>query len=154
MSCKVTVTLVSETQEGNVGDTWKYDLEAKLFCEGLRGEATISVPKHQLSHGEVKRPHTDPPPVVLFEGDCEDELLLRLKLNVTEIDFLINDSGEASKDIRLEKPCHGKSEISHDFDIAAGVRESPGILNKNAVFTLRLRILVERSAGDPPAPVG
>jgi hypothetical protein len=137
------MTLISETQEGNVGDTWKYDLEAKVFSQGLKGEATVSVPKHQLSSGEVRSPHTEPDPVVLFEGVCEDELLLRLKLRVTEIDLLINDVGEASKDIRLEKPCHGKTEFCHDFDIAAGVRESPGILNKNAVFTLRLRILVE-----------
>ena len=143
MSCRGSMSLISETQEGNVGDTLKYDLEAKVFCQGLKGEATVSVPKHQLSAGEVTRPHTEPDPVVLFEGDCEDELLLRLKLRVTEIDLLINDVGEASKDIRLEKPIHGKSEICHDFDIAAGVRESPGILNKNAVFTLRLRILVE-----------
>ncbi len=145
MSCRVTMTLVSETQEGNVGDTWKYELEAKVFCQGLRGEATVQVPKHRLGPGEVIRPHSDPAPVVLFEGECEENLLLRLKLTVTEIDFLINDSGEAGRDIRLEMPCRGKNEYSHDFDIAAGVRESPGIRNKNAVFTLRLRILVEKA---------
>ena len=143
MSCKVTMTLVSETQEGNVGDTWKYELEAKIFCGGLRGETTVRVPKHHLNPGEVISPHGDPKPMVLFEGDCKEELLLRLKLTVTEIDLLINDSGEAGKDIPLEMPRLEKSEYSHDFDIAAGVRESPGILNKNAVFTLRLRIRVE-----------
>jgi len=143
MSCKVTMSLVSETQEGNVGDTWKYDLEAKVFCQGLRGEATVSVSKHQLKDGEVQQPYGDPEPVVLFEGECDDELLLRLRLIVTEVDLLINDTGEVSQDIKLELPGHGKTEFSRDFDIAAGVRESPGILNKNAVFTLRLRLLVE-----------
>lgn len=154
MSCKVTMTLVSETQEGNVGKTWKYDLEARVFCQGLKGEARVSAPKHKLEHGQVISPHADPGPVVLFEGECEEELLLRLKLTATEIDLLINDIGEAGKDIRLDMPCHGKTEYSHDFDIAVGVRESPGILNRNAVFTLRLRILVERAEGDPSAQVG
>ena len=144
MSCNLTMMLVSETQEGNVGDTWKYDLEAKVFCESLQGEANISVPKHELKSGEVKQPHGNPEPVVLFEGMCEDELLVRLKLTVTEIDFLIDDRGVVSKDVKLEMPCNGKTELVRDVDVAAGVRESPGIRNHNAVFTLRLRFLVEK----------
>ena len=143
MSCKVTMTVVSETQEGNIGDDWKYDLEAKVFCEGLQSDTTLSIPRHQLKSGEVQSPFGNPSPLVLFEGECEEELLLRLKLSVTEVDFLISDRGEVSKDIRLEMPCQGKTGYSRDFDIAAGVRESPGIRYKNAVFTLRLRLLVE-----------
>ena len=97
MSYNVTMTLVSKTQEANVGDTWKYDLEAKVFCQGLQGETTVSVPKHELKSGEVQPPH-------------------------------------------------GKTGFSRDFYIATGVRESPGIRNHNAVFTLRLRVFIEKSA--------
>ena len=44
MGCKVTMSLVSERQDGPIGDDWKYEVEAKVFNEGLKGKGTISVP--------------------------------------------------------------------------------------------------------------
>ncbi len=51
MTCKLTMTLISEHQEGNCGNDWKYDLDAKVFHEGLKGEGRVSVPKHTLDAG-------------------------------------------------------------------------------------------------------
>ena len=143
MTCKLTMTLISESQEGNCGDDWKYDIEAKVFNEGLQGEGKISVPKHLLAAGTVMEPFGSPEPLVLFEGDCQHELLVRLELTATEVDLFINDVGKANKDIRVEAPAFGHKKVTKDVDIAAGVRESPGILNKNSVFTLRVRLSLE-----------
>lgn len=145
MGIKLTMALVSEGQEGNLGDDWKYELETKIFCERMLGDATVSVPKHNLKPGTVIEPFGSPEPIVLFEGECSDELLLRLMLTATEVDVLFNDVGKASKDIRLELPAPGRESRVQEVEIAAGVRESPGIRVRDAVFTLRLRFTIENT---------
>lgn len=139
MSCKLTMSLISESQEGNCGDDWKYDLDVKVFLQGLKGEGQFNVPKHTLPVGVVEPPHGSPEPQVIFEGDCTDEILVRMELTATEVDMFKNDVGKASKDVRMQCPGAGGDSVTKDVDIAAGVRESPGILNKNSVFTLRVR---------------
>ena len=146
MSCKLTMMLVSESQEGNIGNDWRYLLEAKVFHGALAGEATVDVAKHTLQSGEVIQPHGSPDPVVLFEGECEDELLIRLNLTATEVDTFIDDVGKASKDVRLEMPGPGCTHLVREVDIDTGVRESPGIRNLIAMFTLRLRFVVDTTA--------
>ena len=139
MTCKLIMTLISEGQEGDCGDDWAYDLEVKVFHEGLKGEGTISVPKHDLKSGEVKAPFGNPAPLELYEGDCASELQIKMALTATEVDMFINDVGKASKDLTIECPGAGGHPVTREVDISAGVRESPGIRNKNSVFTLRVR---------------
>lgn len=146
MVYRLTMALVSEGQEGNLGTDWKYEIEAKVFCSGLLSDVTIQVPKHQLSSGSVISPHGDPDPVLLFEGECGDEPLLRLRLIATEVDLFVNDQGSVSKDIRLALPAAGEPASVQEIDLAAGVRESPGIRDRNAIFTLRIRLTLERTA--------
>lgn len=146
MTFKLTMSLVSESQEGDCGNDWMYELETKVFCEGLKGDAVITVPKHLLEPGVVSEPFGSPDPVLLFEGECGDELLLRMLLTATEVDTFINDVGKVSKDIRLEMPGPLNARLVREVEIAAGVRESPGIRNKNSVFTLRVRFTVEKGA--------
>ncbi len=31
MSCRLTMTLISESQEGNIGEDWKYELDVKVL---------------------------------------------------------------------------------------------------------------------------
>lgn len=140
MTCTLTMTLISETQEGNIGEDWKYDLAVKVFNDNLEGEATVSVPKHNLPAGVVREPHGAPGPVVLFSGECVDQLLVRMQLTATEVDMFINDVGKAGKDLRIECPGPGGEKVTKEVDIAAGVRESPGIVPKTAVFTVRVRL--------------
>lgn len=146
MTFKLTMSLVSESQEGDCGNDWMYELEAKAFCEGLKGDAIISVPKHTLESGVVREPYGSPGPVLLFDGESCDEVLVRLMLTATEVDMFINDVGKVSKDIRIEMPGPINPRVIREVDIAAGVRESPGIRNKNSIFTLRVRFTVENSA--------
>jgi len=133
------MTLISEHQEGDCGEDWKYDLEVEVFHEGLKGEGAFNVPKHNLISGQVKEPHGAPEPQIIFRGECLTELLVKIKLTATEVDLFVNDVGTASKDIRIECPGPAGDKVTREVDIAAGVREAPAILNRNAVFTVRVR---------------
>jgi len=145
MTCKLTMTLVSESQEGDCGDDWKYRLEAKVFHRGLRADAVVDVPEHRLPAGEVHEPYGAPAPVELFEGECDGPLQVRLLLVATEVDTFINDVGQVSKEVSIDCPPPGDHPLVRDVDISAGVRESPGIRDINSVFTLRLRFRLARS---------
>ena len=140
MTCKLTFSLLSETQEGNVGSDWKYSLEVKVFSEGLRGQGTINVDKHVLDPGASQPPPGPPEPLVLEVGDCGSELLIQVVLTATEVDLLKNDSGTCDSSLVLKCPRPGETPVAQEIELSAGVRESPGILNKNAVFTVKARI--------------
>jgi len=133
------MTLISEYQEGECGEDWKYVLDVNVLHEGLTGEGRISVPKHNLGVGMVKEPFGSPEPVVVFSGECLTELLVRMQLTATEVDLFVNDVGKAGKDIRIECPGPHGDKVTKEVDIAAAVREAPAILNKNSVFTVRVR---------------
>ena len=83
MNCTLTVALISETQEGNIGEDWKYHLTVKAFEDDLDGEASISVPKHSLPSGEIREPFGSPAPVTVFSGECKSGFLVRMKLTAT-----------------------------------------------------------------------
>jgi hypothetical protein len=145
MRYRLMMILVSEGQEGNLGEDWKYDLGVKVFNNGLQNEASVEVPKHRLESGRVEPPFGSPPPVELYQGEAGEELLLRFHLVATEVDLFVNDVGSVSKDLQLQLPAPGEPALSRELDLAAGVRESPGIRDLNAVFTLRIRLAVEKA---------
>ena len=139
MTCKLTMALISEHQEGNCGDDWKYEVSVKVFHEGLKGEGEIAVPKHTLVPGPAERPHGLPEPLTVYTGECQTELLVRVDLTATEVDLFKNDVGQASMEFKLECPGFAGGSAMKEIEISAGVRESPGILNKNSVFTVQVR---------------
>ena len=65
MTCRLTMALISESQEGNIGNDWRYELEAKVFHGALAGGAKVEVPKHQLESGAVRLPFGAPTDPVL-----------------------------------------------------------------------------------------
>jgi hypothetical protein len=140
MTCTLTMALVSEAQEGDIGEDWTYRLAAKVFDGDLDEEASISVPKHNLPSGVVREPHGRPAPVTLFSGECQSSVLVRMQLTATEIDLFVNDVGTVEKELRIGCPGPGGGKVTKEVDLAAGVRESPGILPKTAVFTVRVRL--------------
>ena len=146
MTCTLTMTLISESQEGECGDDWKYDLEARVFRGELVGEGRVSIPKHTLESGTIREPHGSPDPVELFSGDCDGELLVKMDLTATEVDLFVNDVGKASKEIRIEPPLPGIHKVTKEVDIPVGVTEAPAILGKKtAVFTLRVRLALSEN---------
>ena len=139
MSCRLTMTQISECQEGNIGEDWKYDLDVKVLSDGVKGQGSVSVVKHNLPPGVVREPHGSPPPQELFAGDCERELLLRMKLTATEVDVFVNDVGKLQKDLVIDCPGPAGGTVTKEVDLAVPVREMPPIFPKKAVFTLRVR---------------
>jgi len=139
MSCRLTMTLISELQEGNVGEDWKYDLDVEVLCDGVVGQGSFKVPKHNLPSGVVRAPHGTPAPQVLYTGDCEGELLLRSHLTATEVDVFVNDVGKIQKDLVIECPGPAGGTVTKEVDIAVPVHEMPAFLPQKAEFTLRVR---------------
>jgi len=139
MSCRLTMTLVSECQEGNVGEDWKYSLDVRVLGQGPESHGSFSVPKHNLPSGIVREPHGSPAPQELFSGPCEGDVLLRMHLTATEVDLFIDDIGEVQRELVLECPGPAGGTVTRDIDIDVEVRESPQIFPRKAVFTLRVR---------------
>jgi len=140
MICKLTMMLVSECQEGNVGEDWKYDLHYETFGAGEPRRGSISVARHNLPSGVVREPYGSPAPEELFIGECAGPLQVRLRLTVTEVDLLVNDVGMVQKDLTIECPGTAGGAETKELDIEAEVREAPAILPGKAVFTLRVRV--------------
>ena len=138
MTCSLTMTLISEHQEGECGEDWKYDVSVKVFNEGLKGEGVISVPKHTLEVGVVEKPHGLPEPLIVFTGECT-ELLVNMNLTATEVDLFMNDVGKASMEFKLECPRLAGGSVIKEVEISAGVREAPAFLNRDSVFTVQVR---------------
>lgn len=143
MGCKVTMSLVSERQDGPIGDDWKYAVEAKVFNEGLKGKGKIKVPKHNLPSGVTQEPHGSPEPVVMEAGGCGGDVLVRLQVNATEVDMFINDKGASSLDVAMKCPGVGEMPLTRESEISVGVRESPGVTGETSVFRVVVRLVAE-----------
>lgn len=139
MSCQLVMTLLSENQEGECGKDWKYKISARVVSESYTSEGHISVPRHTLPVGVTQKPFGDPAPEVVYSGDCLTELVVKLELHATELDPFVDDNGTASMEFKLDCPGPGASTMVKTVDIAAGVREAPLILSKDAVFSVRVR---------------
>ena len=143
MGCKVTMSLLTERQDGPIGDDWKYSIEAKAFNQGLAGKGTIKVPKHSLSSGVTQEPPGPPEAVSIPAGECGDSVLVRLNVNATEVDWLISDKGSGSMDVSMKCPGPGETAIRKDVEVSVGVRESPGVSGETSIFRLNVRLLAE-----------
>ena len=144
MAFKVTISVLSESQEGDIGDDWKFELNVKVFNEGLTGEGKIKVKKHNLPAGVVQDPPGPPEPLVIPGGTGQDHILVRLNLKATEVDMFQNDSGTVESDLTCPCPTEEDRISAHQTELSVGVRESPGFLNQVAIFTLKLRVVIER----------
>lgn len=139
MSCRLMMTLLSEHQEGECGEDWRYRVEAIVLGEGSTSEGHIDVPRHVLPSGANREPFGNPDPVEVYSGVCLTELKVRLNLTATEEDVFVDDVGNATMEFKLECPGPGASTLTKDVDITAGVREAPVILNKDAIFSVGVR---------------
>jgi hypothetical protein len=142
MSCTLTMKLVSESQEGNIGEDWRYDLEVRVSSGEQKGEGRIKVPKHNLPSGLVQEPHGSPEPQVVFTGDCADALQVEMRLVATEVDMFVNDVGKVRKELIIQCPGVSGSTVTKDCDIEVAVREMPRIFPQKALFTLRVRFML------------
>lgn len=141
MTAKVTFSVVSERQEGNIGDDWRYEVETKVFNQGLKGKGTIKVAKHSLASGVTMEPHGSPDPLVLDAGEGSSELKIWIKLIATEVDLFRNDSGESDLNITMNCPSPGENPIAVEREISCGVTEKPVVADNTSIFTVKVRLV-------------
>lgn len=145
MACTLTLSLISESQEGTVGDDWKYELEAKVYSGALTGEGTVSVAKHTLASGDTQPPPGPPEPLVIAAGECGDEIQIHLRLKASEVDLFRNDVGENSVSFSMRNPNAGGGPIVEQKTITVGVTEMPA-QTSSAEFQLTVELKLSESA--------
>ncbi len=139
MASKLTISLLSESQKGTIGNDWKYSLEAKVFSGGLKGKGTVSVAKHTLDSGKTQAPPGPPEALVLAAGEPGAEISVDLRLSVAEVDLLRNDTGEKTHSFKLTSPAAGGTPLVDERELSIGVSEEPSGIG-NAVFKLAIRL--------------
>jgi len=139
MPGKVIFSILQESHKGPIGEDWRYWIEAKVFNQGLQGTGKISVAKHALPSGTTQQPPGPPAAVEIPAGEAGKRLLLKVRLQATEVDLFKNDVGETSVDFSLECPAAGEPAVVHEHDVSVGVVESPGIIGETSVFGLKIR---------------
>ncbi len=139
MPCTLTLSVLSENQEGDIGNDWKYTLSAKVYSGALTGQGAVEVAKHTLTSGTTQTPPGPPAAAVIAAGDAGADLKIELRLAAAEVDLLHNDTGEKAVDIRLTNPAAGASALVEEREISVGVTEAPSGIG-NAVLTLKIRL--------------
>lgn len=139
MPAKLSFTIIQESHEGPVGDDWRYMVEAKVYNEGLKGEATIEVAEHKLEDGAQQVPPGPPETIEMAAGDENLPILIKIRVEATEVDAFRNDVGHTNVDLTLECPGPGNEPLVHDQEIKIAVVESPALTHATSILTLTLR---------------
>ena len=142
MACKITISLLSESQEGTIGNDWKYSIEAKIFSGALTGKGKIKVPKHRLDSGKPQAPPRPPEALVLPAGEAGAEIRVSLRFKVAEVDLFKNDTGEMPVSFKMTCPAAGGAAVVEDREISMGVDEEPSGIG-HAIFKLAYRVTIE-----------
>jgi len=142
MEGKVTFSVLTENHEGPIGEDWRYWIEAKVFNQGLQGQATITVDKHSLPSGTTQVPPGPPAAVEISAGIQNNQLKIKLTLEATEVDLFRNDVGKTDIDLYLDCPKPGEDPRAFEKEISVGVVESPGITGETSILTLKVRLVL------------
>lgn len=140
MPAEITLSLVQESLTGDVGNDWQYTVKADLIDPLVFGSGVIEVHEHLLRPGATQAPPESTHPVALAAGDCGAETRLRLTLEATEVDWLIDDNASNVTMITVQCPAAGAEPTVAEHEIEARVREAPGFQGGLAVLKLKLRV--------------
>ena len=147
MSSQITLTLLQESLSGDIGSDWKYQLKADLIDPLVFGSGLIEVSEHLLRPGATQAPPESTHPITLAAGDCGAETRLRLTLEATEVDWLIDDNASNVSMITVRCPAPGAEPTVAEHEVAARVREAPGFQGGLAVLKLKVRVVAECVGG-------
>lgn len=146
MPYEISLVVVEESLTGDIGDDWEYTIRADLLDPLAFGSGTIHVREHLLKPGATQVPPVPDHPLVLEGSDCGSEVRIRLTLEATEVDWLIDDHASNVSVISVHCPASGAEPIVVDHEVAAQVREAPGFQGGLAVLKLRVRLVARRVA--------
>jgi hypothetical protein len=142
MEGKVTFSVLTENHEGPIGEDWRYWIEAKVFNQGLQGQGTIKVNKHNLPSGVTQVPPGPPAAIEIPAGDENNQIKIKLTLEATEVDLFRNDVGKIDIDVYLDCPGPGEDPRVFEKEISVGVVESPGITGETSIITLKVQLIL------------
>lgn len=146
MACKISISFLTESVTGDIGDDWKYSLAAKVFGAGEGSHALISqgelaVPEHNLKPGTTQPAPEGTEPLVLDAGDAGRDIRVELRFAAVEVDVLQNDTGELASSFTATCPAAGADPVVMERDISIGVEEAPSGIG-TAVLKLTYRIVI------------
>jgi hypothetical protein len=147
MTCRIKLSLLSEHVDGDIGDDWKYSVEARLPGQAGSKPGRIVVAPHKIKPGTThelpEMPSTD-----IEGGPCGSDVELELHLLAAEMDWILSDIGEETATIGLKCPGPGAPSEVIDREVAVRVTETPLVLGGSANLILKLRIeaVCEQSA--------
>ena len=142
MTCTVTVSLLGEFVDGDIGDDWQYALSVDVFNPGPAGSARLDVPPHRVKPG-VEHELPDGPSATIEAGPCGVPMRIELHLAAAEVDWIFSDTGTSSAAIELRCPGPDEPAVTIDRHVSAYVEERPRIIGGSANFMLRLRVVAE-----------
>lgn len=138
----VTFSIAEESHTGPIGDDWKYWVEAKVYNEGLKGEAIISVPRHSFPVDTIQKPPGPAETIRIPAGDNSKPILIKITAEATEVDTFKNDVGKKNIDLTLQCPGPDGEPLIIDQEIEIGVVETPNLSGKTSLFTIKARFLL------------
>lgn len=146
MACRLTVTLLTESQTGSIGNDWTYSLEVRVFHKDtsgdLTGEGTIRVPEHRLDSGKTQVPPGPPADLVLPAGEAGAAIFVDLRFSVAEVDVLQNDVADTTGSFKMTCPAAGGPPVVEEREIWVSVVEQPSGIGR-AVVRLTYRVTLE-----------
>ena len=96
------------------------------------------MPKHKLPAGVTQEPPNQPVELEIHASECNDDVKIKIRAEVTEVDLFSNDTGLSDIDVTLDFPGPGEAPLVHEHDICIGVSESP----RSSLITLKTRLVL------------
>ena len=146
MPCLITMTLLQESLTGDIGNDWQYTVRADMVDPMVFGSGVLQVREHLLRPGATQAPPDPDQSMELEAGECGGETRVRLTLEATEVDWLMDDTATNVLMVTVPCPVPGSEPIVLEPEIAARVKEAPSLVGGPAVLRIKLR-LVARCVG-------
>jgi hypothetical protein len=140
MACKISVSLVSERVDGDIGDDWEYSIAAEVSNPESLGSGRLEVPRHKLAPGPARVPPNQG--TLTLPGGADGETVqVALTLRAKEVDWVFSDVGEHALRIELTCPEAGAAPVTIEREISAHVEEKPRVLGGSANLIVKLRVV-------------
>jgi len=140
MACTISVSLLSEHVDGNIGDDWQYSLEVEVFNPESTGTGRLEVENHKLTPGVTQVP-ANQRTIVIPAGHCDATAAVKLTLTAAEVDLVFSDSNESTSEISVRCPGEGSRPLTFEREVSVHVEEKPRILGGAATLIVKVSLV-------------
>lgn len=145
MTCYVTVSVISESVTGDIGDDWEYKISgASVGDDGLPQVGHVNMPEHEIEPDASPKPPPEAKGFTVNAGECGGATQVTLTVTAKEVDWLIPDTAPPNVvTITINCPGPGAPRVTQVKDVTLTVKEKPGFLGGRAQLHLKLSIVAE-----------